>query len=181
MAMLISGGETAQKVSDQEIHIEFLLNADGDELELRSRRLIKKPEEPKPMKIPKLKIQPAEIKKPDLSLHLPQLELAKAKEGAYALSSGSQDREASPIFRIQPIYPRKAALQNIEGFVVLKFDITKTGQVDNISVLQASPPQIFNSSAIQALRKWKYKAKIENGKPVRQKNLKTQLDFELTQ
>ncbi|MCZ0932004.1 MAG: energy transducer TonB, partial [Oligoflexia bacterium] len=91
----------------------------------------------------------------------------------------NQDREGTPIFRIQPLYPRRAALQNIEGFVILQFDITAGGYTDNITVIQASPPQIFNSSAVQALRKWKYKPKIENGKPVRQKNLKVQLDFNL--
>ena len=93
----------------------------------------------------------------------------------------NQNREETPIFRINPSYPRRAAINGVEGFVILKFDITESGETDNISVLQASPPQIFNSNAIQALKKWKYKARVVDGKAVRQNNLKVQLDFKLDQ
>ena len=182
MSVLVFTNSEPKFSGDQNVSIEFLLNASLDELELRSRRLPKKPKEEKPPpETPKLKIQQTELEKPDLSSHLPQLDLPddfqSDSQGAGVAVQGAADSAVTPIFQILPIYPRKARLQNIEGFVVLKFDITETGQVDNISVIQASPPQIFNSSAVQALRKWKYKAKIENGKAVRQNNLKKRLDF----
>ena len=185
MSLLISAGKNPKGAVDQNVSIEFLLNASVDELELRSRRFPKKPEkEEPPPETPKINIQQTEMKKPLLLSHLPQLELPddfqSDSQGAYVSGQAVQNSSVTPIFRMNPIYPRKAALQNIEGFVVLKFDITKTGQVDNISVMQASPPQIFNSNAIQALRKWKYKPRIENGKAVRQTNIKVQLDFQLT-
>ena len=185
MSVLISTGKNPKSASDQNVSVEFLLNKSIDELELRARRLPKKPEEEKPPpETPKLKTQQAELEKPELSSHLPQLELPEDfqsdKKGASVAGQAMRDSAVTPIFRMNPIYPRRAALQNIEGFVILKFDIMETGQVDNISVIQASPPQIFNSSAVQALRKWKYKPRIEDGKAIRQKNLKVQLDFRLT-
>lgn len=186
MSVLISTGKNPKWMDGKNISIEFLLNIPIDELELRSRRLLKKPtEEEAPPDVPKLKVQSDDIEKPDLQSHLPQLELpddyqSDSQGGAVASGQAYQDRDVTPIFRINPIYPRRAALQNIEGFVILQFDITETGQTDNISVIQASPPQIFNSNAIQALRKWKYKPRIENGRAVRQKALKVQLDFNLT-
>lgn len=184
MSLLISTGKNPEQAGSQNVNINFLLNAKLDEWELRSRRLPKKPkkEEPPP-ETPKLKIQQTDLKKPEMISQLPQLDLPddfqSDQKGAGVSAYGSQDREVTPIFRIQPIYPRQAALRNIEGFVILQFDITPAGYTDNITVIQASPPQIFNSNAVQALKKWKYKAKIENGKPVRQNNLKVQLDFKL--
>ena len=184
MSLLISTGKNPTKEGNQNVNINFLLNVKLEELELRSRRLPKKPkqEEPPP-ETPKLKIQQTELKKPEMISQLPQLDLPddfqSDEKGTGVSAHANQDREVTPIFRIQPVYPRRAALQNIEGFIVLQFDITPAGYTDNITVIQASPPQIFNSSAIQALRKWKYKPKIENGKAVRQRNLKVQLIFNL--
>lgn len=180
MSVLISTGKNPKSAENQDVNVEFLLNDSLDELELRSRRLPKKPEtDSPPPETPKLEVQATEIEKPTLSAEQPQLELPEdfqsSNEGAYV-----SNQAVTPVFRMNPIYPRKAALRNIEGFVVLKFDINERGGVDNISVMQARPPQIFNSSAIQALGKWKYKPRIENGKAVRQKNLKVQLDFRLT-
>ena len=185
MSLLIFSGDKPKSGKDSEVSVEFLLNTSLDELELRSRRIPKKPKEEKATPdIPKIKIQQTEIEKPEMLPQLPQLDLPddfqSDSQGASVSRQGVRDSAVTPLFRINPIYPRKAALQNIEGFVVLQFDITQTGQVDNISILQASPPQIFNMNAIQALRKWKYKPRIEDGKTVRQKNLKVQLDFQLT-
>ena len=89
------------------------------------------------------------------------------------------DTGPAPLVRIEPQYPRKAAMQGIEGWVILQFNITASGTVSNIKILGAKPLRIFNKSAIQALRKWKYQPKIENGKAVEQKGLKVQLDFKL--
>ena len=184
MSILIGTGKNQKGTAHQNISIEFLLQSNLDELELRSRRLPKKPKDKEPPPdTPKLKIKQDELKKPELASQLPALELPEDfqsdNKGSGVAGYTNQDRGVSPVFRINPIYPRRAALQNIEGFVILQFDITETGQTDNISVIQASPPQIFNSNAIQALRKWKYKARIENGKPVRQTNVQVQLDFKL--
>lgn len=185
MSVLIFTNSSTKITPSQDLSINFLLNSSFDELKLRSRYVPKPPKKKQAEPAtPRLKIQNTELQKPRLLNQLPPLKLSKAfssdPSGAKVAAQGSGDSEVSPLFRIQPIYPRKAALHSIEGFVILQFDITKTGQVNNISVLQASPPQIFNSNAVQALQKWKYKAKIKNGQAVRQKNLKVQLDFKLS-
>lgn len=185
MSLLVSTGKNPKSSGDQGLRIEFLLNTPLDELELRSRRLLKKPkEEEPPPETPKLKIRQMEMEKPKLVSSLPQLELPDNfqpdSQGALVSGQGVRDSDVTPVFRMNPEYPMQARLKNIEGFVVMKFDITETGQTDNISVMQASPPQIFNSSAIRAIRKWKYKPKIENGKAVRQNNLRVTVEFNLS-
>ncbi|BDX04898.1 energy transducer TonB [Planctobacterium marinum] len=96
-------------------------------------------------------------------------------------SLGVSGGEARPIVRISPQYPVAAARDGIEGWVVLSFSINETGGVEDIEVLDAEPKRIFNREATRALRKWKYRPKIVDGKPVKQSNITVQLDFKLEQ
>jgi len=77
-----------------------------------------------------------------------------------------------PVYRVEPIYPQEAVANNIEGSVVLKFDIAGDGSVDNIKVVNAKPKKVFERSAKLALKQWQYSAP---GETVRD-NL-VQLDF----
>ena len=182
MSALILPDSSLQKRAIPDTSVHFLMSGELDDLRIRDRKLPEKPKpEEAPPSSPKLKIQSTEIEKLELETKLSNLDLSELSDTGLMAGgiAGSQDKEAIPSFRVDPIYPRGAAMQGVEGFVILKFDISETGSTTNISVLQSRPPQIFNSSAIQALRKWKYKPKINEGKPVVQKNLKVRLDFKL--
>ena len=87
---------------------------------------------------------------------------------------------ASPIKRVPPAYPEKAAQDNVEGFVVLSFDITETGATDNVTVVESKPAGVFEKSAKVALEQWEYKPRIQGGKGVRQTGLLVQLDYQLS-
>jgi TonB family protein len=67
----------------------------------------------------------------------------------------------------------------LEGWVRMSFDITESGTTDNIKILDSSPSGKFDSEAVKALSKWKYKPKVVDGIAVRQTDLKVQLDFVL--
>ncbi|GEA06917.1 hypothetical protein KUL42_16780 [Alteromonas sp. KUL42] len=64
-----------------------------------------------------------------------------------------------------------------DGWVRMSFDITSSGTTENIKVIDSSPSGIFESEAIKALSKWKYKPKFIDGVAVKQTDLKVQLDF----
>ncbi|PRO68395.1 M56 family metallopeptidase [Alteromonas gracilis] len=87
---------------------------------------------------------------------------------------------ASPIKRVPPAYPEKAAQDNVEGFVVLSFDITETGATDNVTVVKSKPAGVFEKSAKVALEQWEYKPRIQGGKGVKQTGLLVQLDYQLS-
>ncbi|QLE87366.1 energy transducer TonB [Shewanella sp. Scap07] len=91
------------------------------------------------------------------------------------------DAQALPVIQISPQYPIDAAQRGKEGYVIVNFDISSSGSVENVSVVEAHPKRIFNRAAIQAIKKWKYKPKIENGQAVPQGNQHVQLDFKLDQ
>jgi protein TonB len=68
-----------------------------------------------------------------------------------------------------------------EGWVKLSFSINVVGGVEDVVVIEAEPKRVFNREAKRALKRWKYKAKIVDGKPVRQTGLTVQLDFSMEQ
>jgi protein TonB len=91
----------------------------------------------------------------------------------------AQGKSLMPLVRIEPQYPRKAAMRGTQGWVLLSFDITEKGTVENVNVVKSKPKRVFDRAAIKALVRWKYRPKVKDGKPVAQANNKIQLDFKL--
>ncbi len=84
-----------------------------------------------------------------------------------------------PVITIGPRYPHVAAHSGQEGWVLLAFDVNAQGGVVNIKVLDSSPKGIFEKSAINALKKWKYIPPKVNGKYQPQAGLQTVIQFRL--
>ncbi|MEZ9140421.1 MULTISPECIES: TonB family protein [unclassified Shewanella] len=91
------------------------------------------------------------------------------------------DGDAMPVVQVSPQYPMAAARDGKEGYVIVMFDISKTGEVINAQVMEAEPRRVFNRSAIQAINNWKYKPKTVAGQAIEQKGLQVRLDFSLDQ
>ena len=66
-------------------------------------------------------------------------------------------------------------------WVLLSFDISTEGVPVNVKVLDTNANGVFDKEALIALKKWKYRPKIVDGKPVVQKDLKVRLDFTLAE
>lgn len=81
--------------------------------------------------------------------------------------------------QVSPFYPAIAAKKMLDGSVTLKFDIDKQGRTKNIQVISSQPGKIFDRAAKNALKKWIYKPKFENGVAVEQKAMTVILDFRL--
>lgn len=76
---------------------------------------------------------------------------------ASALSANTQySATPTPIHRGQPEYPRRALDLQIEGHVVVVYDIDAKGNVDNIRIIESKPNNIFNRTVITAMQRWKY-------------------------
>ena len=80
--------------------------------------------------------------------------------------------------RINPIYPRDAAMNGIEGWVKLEFTITETGTVKSPRVIDSKPPRVFNREAMRAILKWKFKPRVVDGVAVERLATQT-IDFTL--
>jgi TonB family protein len=84
----------------------------------------------------------------------------------------------APLVRHNPDYPLDALAKRLEGWVQLKFDVTAAGFVENVSVVESSDTQ-FEEPAILALSKWRYLPRIEAGKRVATKDVRTRIVWQL--
>jgi protein TonB len=114
-----------------------------------------------------------------IDIDAPQMDTQLNLTGGPHLGAAPSDADVIPLVRVNPQYPRNAAQNRTEGWVQIEFDISVTGTVRNPRVIAAQPPGIFDSAALAAIRKWKYKPKIENGIAVERHNIQVQLTFEL--
>lgn len=57
-----------------------------------------------------------------------------------------------------PNYPRSAERREIEGHVVVRYNVTAEGELDGIEVVESSPSGIFDRSVMRALESWRYAA-----------------------
>jgi TonB family protein len=70
---------------------------------------------------------------------------------------------------VKPVYPDKANLKKIEGWVELDFTVAENGEVKDIAVHATSPPGVFEASAIKALSQWRYKPMLRDAQAVAQR------------
>ena len=184
MAKMIANSGTPLGKSTDGPSIEFIRLKQQSVVQEKKRDVPKKPDPPKePPKMNKMNVakmdapQQQDMKMDGLNMEMP---LALGN-GPYlgGAGGGSGDAGVMPLVRIEPQYPRKAAMNGTEGWVKLKFDITPVGTVTNVAVIESKPRRIFDRAARRALLKWKYKPRMEEGKPVAQKGLLVQLDFKL--
>jgi periplasmic protein TonB len=62
----------------------------------------------------------------------------------------------------QTDYPVVASAKGLEGYVILQFDVTELGIVENVRVVESSS-SIFNKAAVKAAYRSKYKPKTVDG------------------
>ena len=91
------------------------------------------------------------------------------------------NRSAMPLVRVPPQYPAAAARDGIEGYVILSYDVSPTGQVINAKVIDAQPKRTFDKDALRALRKWKFNPTVVDGVAKVLPNQQVRLDFNLQQ
>jgi len=178
MQSLISTGGSVLNDQDYGRIQNFVMSKPDDDVQTKDRKP-KKPPAP-----------PEEPPQPDM----PRPDIAKADTSAFdiggfdlgadlnvdaGLSGGTGDGEYLPIVKVAPNYPRRAAQKGIEGYVVVEFTVTTLGTVVDPVVIEADPPGIFDRSATQAVTKFKYKPKMENGKPMEVKGVRNIIRFEL--
>ena len=68
------------------------------------------------------------------------------------------------INKVPPKYPKKARKNHIEGTVVLHAEISKEGEIADLSAISGDP--MLTQAALDAVRQWKYRPYLIDGKPV---------------
>jgi TonB family protein len=85
--------------------------------------------------------------------------------------------EANLVLSRVPAYPEVAKADRVQGPVVVRAIISKTGTVQDVHVLQGDP--LLRNAAAEAIYKWRYRPYLLNGQPVEVATTIT-VDFKLS-
>jgi protein TonB len=78
-----------------------------------------------------------------------------------------------------PVYPAEAKSQGVEGYVVVRYDISLEGTVSSVRVVESMPDGVFDESAIQAIQQWRYLAPILDGQAQAVSGVTSRITFRL--
>jgi TonB family protein len=92
----------------------------------------------------------------------PVLKAPQPPNGPVRVSSGVI--LANLIEKHDPIYPPAAEAANVQGSVILRAILSKTGTIENLQII--SGPPMLQASAMDAVRRWRFRPYLLNGDPV---------------
>lgn len=158
--------------------VDFIRLKKDTDLETRERRKPPPPEKPKEPPPPKMKVETkpeTQRTTPDIPFKM-NLNMAGMSGGPFVgnFTAGeiSGDSELIPLVAIQPQYPRNAARDGIEGWVDVEITISGDGSVKSARAVNAKPRGVFESAAVQAAYKSRFRPKVVDGKGVEAKGIR---------
>ena len=96
-------------------------------------------------------------------------DLAAAREANALLTNIVSANSLKRTRTVQPVYPESARKRGVEGWVELAFTVTPNGTVEDVEVRNASPANVFDDSAVRAIRGWRFEPVERNGEKVAQR------------
>ena len=76
---------------------------------------------------------------------------------------GGQIAQPRKIRNVEPVFPDLAVQSRISALVILEAEVDVRGVVKNVKVLRGHP--LFDDSAMQAVKQWRYQPLLLNGEP----------------
>ena len=178
MKVLVTGQD--YEIADElaTIGIDFVRVQRDEDVNTKDRALKRpsqqKPDEPPPP--PKLtQAQRPNMDKASMSADMSQFGLSGMNLNAPV------DGDTLAIVRVLPRYPSRALSRGIEGWVLLEFTIDQLGQAVDLMVIEADPKGMFDRAALNAIRKWKYRPKMQDGRPVMRPGVRQLISFNIAE
>ena len=193
MQYLIQGADSA--LTDDKIGnlVDFVRVKQDQQLETKQR----KPKKPPPPDEPPPDVPPQNfnVAGDRAGFNMSNVDLSVSVDvggGGFGISDG----EYLPIVKVQPQYPRRALSRGLAGYVIVEFTVTAQGTVKDPFVVENcghipnarspadcvdKPNSVFDSSAMKAALKFKYKPKVIDGNPVETTGVQNKITFELAE
>ena len=102
-----------------------------------------------------------------------------ASDNSAAGGGAGETRDAIPVSTIRPRYPATALRNNQEGWVSLQYTVNADGSVSNIEVVNAEPRHVFDSAAVDAIRRAKFSPAMRDGAAIASQQQK-RIEFKLS-
>ena len=125
------------------------------------------PPPPKKIEIPKTPPPPQQVYEPVVSAvtSTPPIEpplIAPPAPPAPPAPKPAVRKGITPIFRVDPVYPREAIKANVsKGRVVARLSVDEKGLVTEVRIIEADPPRVFDKEVARALAQWKFQPEGE--------------------
>lgn len=87
--------------------------------------------------------------------------------------------ELAPLHVVQPIYPLRAVMKEIEGYVVVEFSVRENGTVTNPVVIQSEPEVLFDQAALSAISRFKFQPRTVGGDEIQVDKVQLKFAFNL--
>jgi len=111
-------------------------------------------------KTPSIKTQPERLAQPASERSNDGRTLASSQAGAVASPTAPRQVPASELKRTRympPEYPKEALKRGVGGEVRVRFSVDADGKVKSAEVVNASPADVFDRAALDAVRRWRFK------------------------
>jgi protein TonB len=174
MQYMIASGQNA--LGDNEaFRIVDFVRVERNEVVEKKKEKPEKPPEPE---------QAPEMPEPQLTNFDSTLRIAMAAPAVTMNSSlnglgfGVSDGEYLPIVKVAPVYPPRAAARGLEGYVVVQYTVTTTGDTRDVTIVESSS-SLFDRAAVESAQKYKYKPRVIDGTAVEVAGVTTRIEFVL--
>ncbi|MDI3324535.1 TonB family protein [Pontibacterium granulatum] len=179
LALMTSVGDRQALSTRQNPALDFLMVRQESAIEARERVLPPEPETLMPQQEPDIPpLQPQTTTR--LSVELPDMAVPDISTGIevslspslhnLSLATQSMQLNTSPtvLSQIPPRYPHRALRRRQEGRVVVEFIITEQGTVKSgsVTVVESSPPGVFDQAVMSAIQAWRFETRTVNGQAV---------------
>jgi TonB family protein len=130
---------------------------------------------------PKVKADPAAREIQDDKSDVTGTSQASVVKPAQVGSEGQGDANATPFYKIKPLYPKAALISGDEGYVDLKIDVNEQGGVENIRVIGGEKRNMFQNEARRAVEQWKYRPFLDkDGHAIRKADYVLRVNFKIS-
>lgn len=180
MQSLVMGSRSGERREVSAVAVDFTRNTTESRTRTKSRTLPEKVPPRRPSAPAALEV--ATVRRPSVASvpkMVPTMVGGMQLAGGFEVGAPASDTEALPLVRIEPRYPSVARARGIEGWVTVLFNVDTTGGVEDSRVKSAQPRGVFDTAALRAVEKWKYRPKIVDGRPVPRRDIEVTLKFEI--
>lgn len=169
----------ADKRAPEEVEQKKVADIHMPERQIETQYDTAKPDKPEDPEEPPPEMPEPDFDTPDVSPDAMNMAAPRINPNlnVKGVGFGGGDGEYLPIVKVQPQYPRRALSRGIEGWVIVEFTVTTNGSVRDPVVVEAQPPNVFDSAAKKAALKFKYKPRVIDGEPVEVPGVRNKITF----
>ena len=77
------------------------------------------------------------------------------------------------------VYPPESRDANVEGSVLVAYNVDEDGDVSDIRILSSTPVGVFDEAAIDFVRTWRFQPQKRSGVPEAVENIQSRISFTL--